>query len=117
MAYRRKISGIYILKHEQGYYIGMSIDIFSRWASHYSDIKMKKHSSKELMKLWNSTRPEEWSFKILEYVSKTNFKKECGLKGKTLENAFRKKLLIKEKEWMQKYSKTFALNQNQKHFS
>jgi hypothetical protein len=94
------------------YYIGMSVDIFSRWGSHWTDYRMGKHSS-----IKTSTPVEEWQFSILEKVSLTEFKKESGLKGKKLEDGFRSLLLKKEKEWMKKFSKNFALNANNRSFS
>ena len=114
----RKISGIYCIQHISGYYyIGMSVDVFSRWSNHYTDIKNNKHSSTEFMELWNTTEPPEWTFSILEYVSITEHKKTSQMKGKALEKSFRTLLLKKEKEWMKKHSINWALNKNKKHFS
>lgn len=116
--YKVRMSGIYLIEHDSGYYyLGMSVDIFSRWSNHYTDIKKLKHSSNKLQELWLKTKPSEWSFKVLEYVSITEYKKASQMKGKSLENGFRKLLLSKEKEWMRKYSKTYALNKNDKYFS
>ena len=112
------MAGIYKIEHVSGYYyIGMSVDIFSRWSSHYTSIKMKSHSSTALMELWNSTNDTDWSFTILEHISLTDYKKETNLKGKSLENSFRKLLLDKEKEHMKLYSINFSLNKSNKHFS
>lgn len=114
-----QISGIYKITNKitEEYYIGMSVDIFSRWSSHYTDIKMKKHSSTKFMELWNKSNPTDWTFEILECVSKTNVKLECNLKGKAFDTYFRRILLKKEKEHMKLYSKTYALNKDNKSFS
>jgi len=115
--YKIKCSGIYKIQHISGYYyIGMSVDIFSRFSSHYTKLKTNKHTSTKFNKLWNETNPNEWTFTILEYVSVTDFKKN-GLKGKDFVNNFRKLLLNKEKEWMKKHSINWCLNKNNKNFS
>jgi len=115
---RIKLAGIYKIEHISGYYyIGMSVDIFSRWSSHYNDIIIGKHSSNKLQELWLKTKPSEWSFRVLEYVSITEYKKVSQMKGKSLQNGFRRLLLNKEKEWMSKYSKTYALNKSNNNFS
>lgn len=115
---RIKLAGIYKIEHISGYYyIGMSVDIFSRWSSHYNDIIIGKHSSTELKELWLKTEPSDWLFSILEYVSITEYKKVSQMKGKALQNGFRTLLLSKEKEWMRKYSKTYALNKSNNNFS
>ena len=112
------IAGIYKIEHITGYYyLGCSKTIFERWGSHYSNIKLKKHSSPEFEKLWNATDPSEWSFSILEYVSITEYKKVSQLKGKQLETSFRRHLLKLEKEWMKKFSILYSLNKNRRHFS
>ena len=111
------MAGIYSINHSSGYYyIGMSVDIFSRWSSHYTSIKTNKHSSPEFQSLWLKTKPSEWSFSILEYISITDYKNLSQMKGKSLETGFRKLLLTKEKEWMKKYSINFSLNKDKKHF-
>lgn len=112
------IAGIYKIEHISGYYyIGCSKNCIERWGSHYSNIKLKKHSSTEFESLWNDTEPSEWSFSILEYVSITEYKKVSQLKGKPLEISFRRHLLKLEKEMMSKYSITYSLNKNKKYFS
>lgn len=115
--FKIKCGGIYIISCNGYYYIGMSVDIFSRFGSHYTQLKMNKHSSKKFQTLFNNTKIEEWTFGILEYISLTEFKGRTGLKGKALENGYRKFLLIKEKEWMSKYSINYSLNENNKNFS
>jgi hypothetical protein len=117
--FKRKLAGIYQIynKITEQYYIGMSTDIFGRWGSHYSDIKMTKHTSIKLVDLWNSSPITDWEFKILEIVSKTSHREETGLKGKALDSSFRKLLLKKEKEHMKQWSVTYALNKDNKWFS
>jgi hypothetical protein len=110
-----KLSGIYMILHKktEHYYIGMSVDIFARWQSHYTDLRMNRHSSDKLQELFNdSCNISEFSFTILEYVSVTDAKKN-GF-GK---DGFRKLLLIKEKEHMKSHSVNFCLNKSNKHFS
>jgi len=110
-----KLSGIYMILHKKSehYYIGMSVDIFSRWQSHYTDLRMNKHSSDKLQQLFNeSCNISEFSFIVLEYVSITDAKKN-GFSG----DGFRKLLLIKEKEHMKNHSINFCLNKSNKHFS
>ena len=116
---RIKISGLYRITHRPTgkYYVGMSTSIFDRWASHYNDIKMKKHSSIDLVNLWNISQPEDWVFEIIEYISLTDFKKSSGLKGKVLETSFRRHLLKREKYHMSLHSINLALNKNNKSFS
>lgn len=115
--YKIKCAAIYKIEHQSGYYyIGYSIDTFLRFSSHYTQLKLNKHSSTKFQELWNKTKPCEWFFSILEYVSITDYKKVSQIKGKQLEIEFRKLMLKKEKEWMNKYSKNWALNQNNKQF-
>ena len=113
------MAGIYSITHiESGMiYIGMSVDIFSRWQSHYTQMKTGSHSSVDLMRLWRQTEPFEWSFSILEYVSITEHKRVTKMSGKELVSNFRRILLRKEKDWMKKYSINMALNKNNKSFS
>ena len=117
--YGIKCGGIYKIENTKTgfYYIGMSVDIFSRWSSHYSSIKTGKHSSPDLIKHWNNTEPPDWQFSILEYVSITEYRKEHQIKGKALEASFRKHLLKLEKIHMANHSINFALNKNKRYFS
>jgi predicted GIY-YIG superfamily endonuclease len=109
--------GIYLIQHNSGYYyLGMSVNVFERWNSHYSQIRILKHSSPKFMKLWNATKPNEWTFRILHHLSKTDFKSITGFKGKELDSKYRKELLMLEKSYMKLYSKTYALNKNDSYF-
>lgn len=113
-----KLAGIYKIEHITGYYyIGLSVDIFNRWSSHYTNIKNLKHSSTEFQTLWVNSKPSDWSFSILEYVSITEYKKQSQKRGKSLDADFRKYLLKLEKQWMFKYSINYCLNKDKKHFS
>lgn len=114
-----KCGGIYKIENvKTGYfYIGMSVDIFSRWGSHYTSIKTNKHSSPKLTEHWSQTEPQDWQFSILEYISLSEHKRANQVKGKALEASFRKQLLAREKYWMSQHSINWALNKNNKHFS
>lgn len=113
------MAGIYKIEHRSGfYYIGKSSDIFSRWGSHYSTMKIGKHSSPSLMNLWNSTEPTEWTFSILEYHSITEFKiAHPDLKGAELKKQFNRHQLAREKVIMKQHSINYSLNKDNKHFS
>ena len=115
--YKVKLASIYSITHTSGYfYLGMSIDTYSRWSSHYTQLKDKSHSSIEFTKLFNNTSINEWSWTILEYVSITEYKNTHKLKGKVLETSFRRYLLSREKYWMNNHSINLALNKDKKHF-
>jgi predicted GIY-YIG superfamily endonuclease len=114
-----KLGGIYIITHEpsEKFYIGMSIDIFSRWGSHYTSIKKASHSSTEFMKLFFDSNISDWSFRIIESHSFTKYKNDNKLKGQCAVSAFRTFLLSREKYIMSQYSKNFCLNKNNKWFA
>jgi predicted GIY-YIG superfamily endonuclease len=114
-----KCAGIYLITYKPTghFYLGCSVSIFDRYSSHYTDIKMKKHSSTKFMDLFNSTKPEDWKWEIIDYISKSDFKREFGLKGKELDNQFRKHLLKREKYQMGLYSINLSLNKNNKNFT
>jgi hypothetical protein len=115
---KRKLAGIYKIEHSSGYYyIGMSVSILERWQSHYTSIKINKHSSIEFMNLWNSTQPSEWAFSIIESLSLTEHKKVSQTKGKALETSFRQLLLRTERQHMSQHSITWCLNKDKKYFS
>jgi hypothetical protein len=112
-----KLCGIYKIEHISGYYyLGLSKSILDRWQSHYTDIKISKHSSTELQNLFKSTRIEDWTFSILEHISVSDLKKEIGLKGLEFDKYLRRHLLNREKWWMSQYSVNFSLNKNNKNF-
>ena len=115
--YRRKIGGIYIIEIGDYYYIGKSVDIYMRWNSHYNDLTMGKHSSPLLQEMFNKYGVTSMNMRILEYISRTEYKSRTKLKGKEADKQFNRYLLNKEKEWMNKYSINYALNKMNKHFS
>lgn len=112
-----KVSGIYIIDIFDYYYIGCSVDIFSRWQSHYTDLKMNKHHSPKLQNFYNDFGLSKINFRVLEYISITDYKKSSNLKGNEAKIGFKRLLLQKEKEWMKKYSINYALNNDNKNFS
>lgn len=115
--YKIKLAAIYKITIKDKYYIGMSVDTFNRWQKHYIDLKMNKHSSTALQKLYNQNKTEDLKFEILEAISLTQFKKNNNnLKGKKLKDEFRKYLLQKEKNHMASYSISNSLNKDNKHF-
>lgn len=117
--FETKVGGIYKITHlpSEQYYIGMSISIFTRWQSHFTSLTNKKHSSTAFMELWNNSSATEWQFQILEIISLTDFKLKTGLKGKKLDNAYRKELLRLERYHMSMHSRTYCLNKDDKYFS
>lgn len=108
-----KLGGIYRLTHvpSECYYIGLSVDIFGRWSSHYHESRTGTHSSG-----LDFSNPTDWKFEILEYCSKTDLRNSTGYKGKKLDQEYRNLLLGREKYWMNKHSVTYALNKNKKYF-
>lgn len=114
--FRIKCAGIYKIQVGEYYYVGMSVDIFSRWTSHYTLLKMNKHHSIRLQELFNKSSMSDITFSILEYVSLTDYKRDTKLKGKGLEQAFNRYLLMKEKEWMGRFSINYSLNKDNKNF-
>ena len=78
---RIKIGAIYKISIGEHYYIGLSSDVGSRWNSHITDLHLNKHSSIKLQQMFNEFGFINLKFEILEYISKTDIKKETGLKG------------------------------------
>jgi hypothetical protein len=95
----------------------MSVSIFTRWQSHFTNLSNKTHSSTKFLDLWSITNPNEWTWQIIEVLSITDFKEKTNLKGKSLQTAFRKHLLLLERNWMSKHSRTYCLNKDDKYFS
>jgi hypothetical protein len=116
MYHHIKCAGIYKITIGEYYYIGCSVDIFARWQSHYTSLKMDKHHSPLLQSKFNEYDITECIFSILEYISLTSYKSATKLKGNALKNDFRKNILNREKWWMSQYSKNFSLNSDNKHF-
>jgi len=116
--YKVKCAGIYKISIGEYYYIGKSVDVFSRWSSHYTLLKLNSHHSPELQCKFNDELGViSLTFSVLEYVSITEYKKENQMKGKELKKSFNRYLLSKEKEWMNLHSINFALNKDKKYFS
>lgn len=113
---RIKLACIYIISIGEYYYIGKSLDWFGRLNSHYTLLKQGKHHSPKLQSLYNELGIENFSFRVLEYVSLTEFKKASKMKGKQLNKEFNKYLLMREKWWMSQYSINFSLNKDNKNF-
>jgi len=114
--YRIKCGGIYIIEIDEYYYIGKSVDIFSRWSAHYTLLKGGTHHSPKLQEMFNEFGLIKTTFKVLEYVSITDFKKVSGMKGKELTTQFSRLLDRKEREWMNNYSINFCMNKDNKYF-
>jgi hypothetical protein len=114
---RVKIGAIYKISIGEYYYIGMSTDCGNRINSHLTDLHLNKHSSINLQNMFNEFGFTSLKFEILEYISKTDVKKETGLKGKEFETYYRKLLLKKEKLHMNMYSINFSLNSQNKSFN
>ena len=115
--FKIKLAGIYIIEIEDYYYIGKSMDVFSRWQSHYTQLKLNKHHSPKLQLYFNQYGLIKTNFKVLEYISITEYKKVSQMKGKQLTYQFNKHLLNREKWWMSQYSIHYSLNNNNKYFS
>jgi hypothetical protein len=98
-------------------YIGKSVDIFSRWSKHYTDIKQNKHSSPMLTFQWLYSKPTDWEFTLLEIVDFDEYKRKSHLPSDFITKSFDNYLLDLEKIHMSKHSKNFAMNTDNKHFS
>lgn len=114
-----RLSGIYKITHKPTgmCYIGKSVDIFSRWSKHYTDIKQNKHSSPMLTFQWLYSKPIEWEFTLLEIVDFDEYKRKSHLPADFITKSFDNHLLDLEKKYMKEHSKNFAMNTDNKHFS
>lgn len=114
-----KMSGIYKITHKPSgmCYIGKSVDIFSRWSSHYTHIKTNKHSSPLFTFYWQRSKPSDWVFSILEIVDFEEYKRKNHLPSEFLQKSFDYYLIDLEKKYMSEHSRNFALNQDVKYFS
>jgi group I intron endonuclease len=66
-----KVSGIYLItcRPEGGlprYYVGQSIDVFTRKKSHFSALKSRRHSNKKLQNAFEKHGSDAFSFDLLE---------------------------------------------------
>lgn len=75
------VCGIYLITHtpSESVYVGSSISCGRRWAEHVVNLNRGRHN-KEMLALWQSSTPEDWTFKIY----------------KTLPNGSDDELLLKE---------------------
>ncbi len=66
------ISGIYqiINKVNGKRYIGSAVNIKTRWSQHISDLRKKKHHSRQLQNSWNKYGENNFVFSVLLYCSK-----------------------------------------------
>ena len=94
MAYRIKLAGIYIIE-----IVGKSVDVFSRWQSHYTLLKQGNHHSKELQSMFSRVGVVGTTFRVLDYISITEFKKSHQFKGKELKLQFSRHLDRAEREY------------------
>ena len=119
MKFQIKCTGIYMITHKptEQYYIGKSVDIFTRWSQHYTDLKMRKHTSTKLQELFILRPVTEFKFEILSYYSLTDFKAlNEGKSIKLINSLFNKYLLQEEKRYMKMYSVNLSLNKQNKSF-
>ena len=72
---RKKHSGIYLLKIKDSYYIGQSVDIFSRWNTHLTQLFAETHHNKHLVELFNSNSYRDIEFSILKLCKKSELNK------------------------------------------
>jgi len=114
-----KLSGIYQILHVPSgeFYIGMSRDVFSRWNSHYTQIRMGSHSSPSLQARFLASSASEWAFSIIESHSFDQFKRDRSLRGGAAVSEFRKFLLGRERAVMATYPRRLALNKDCKYFA
>lgn len=116
--FKVRLSGVYQITHLPSgkFYIGESIDIYSRWASHHTSLSLNRHSSPLFQILWDNSTPKEWTWTIISIFSKTEFRLDSGLKGKKLELGFKQELRKLERQEMGIKDKSKSLNNNNKYF-
>ena len=64
----KRISGIYCIENTITHkkYIGQSVDIYSRWQKHKSELSRNSHENDYLQKAWNKYGENSFVFTILE---------------------------------------------------
>ena len=64
--------GVYLITNIQNNknYVGKSLNIESRWKTHISHLKLKKHINADLQKEWDEYGEDTFTFKLLEVCSK-----------------------------------------------
>ena len=65
-----KTRGIYLIKNSVNgrFYIGSSINVKSRWASHKSTLRRGIHHSPKLQRAWNKYGEDSFEFHLIEIV-------------------------------------------------
>ena len=60
-------SGVYAIEHRPSgrLYVGSSVKIKSRWASHLCDLRKGKHHSRHLQSAWNKYGESAFAFRVL----------------------------------------------------
>lgn len=68
-----KTSGVYkiVCTVSNNFYIGSSCDFKTRWARHRSDLRLQKHSSKQLQRAYNKYGLSSLVFEIVEECQRT----------------------------------------------
>jgi group I intron endonuclease len=68
--YANPISGIYKITNNRNnkFYIGSSVDIHARWATHKYLLSGNKHTSKHLQNAWNLYGESDFTFSIIEEI-------------------------------------------------
>lgn len=115
-----KLAGIYLICHRDTgmFYLGKSVDIFSRWSTHYYDLRLNRHSSNKFQLLWNQSIPEDWDWSVIKYQSIAEYRKENPMVlPKQVNKLFSSYLLKVEKQQMKQYSINLCLNSDNKHFN
>ena len=67
---RKRHIGIYRIEIEGWIYIGKSVDVFSRWNKHLTDLFADKHHNKNLQEIFNKSNYKKINFSILKLCSK-----------------------------------------------
>jgi group I intron endonuclease len=86
--FSKRVCGIYIIQNEVSgkMYIGSSVNIYTRFSKHESDLKANRHHSPMLQNSWNKHGSSAFKFKVVEIVEDTS------------------DLLSVEQRWLDKYS-------------
>lgn len=95
--------GIYKIKNRITHkvYIGESLDIKQRWASHKSELRRGKHHSERLQKDWNKYGEKAFRFSVVERLWFTKYANPNKLKIA---------LLMREGYWMDRYNSIYDYN-------
>ena len=68
---QNKICGIYCIENKLNHkkYIGQSVNVYSRWSQHRTELKYNRHDNDYLQKAWNKYGEDNFEFKLLETCS------------------------------------------------